>query len=215
MEAQNRAANLGVVILAAGRSRRMGRPKLLLPWGGTSVLGHQIETWRALGAGQIAVVCATDDAAMSAELTALNFPAANRIQNPDPEQGMFSSVVCAARWNGWHAELTRWAITLGDQPHLKIETLHTLLKFSAANPERVCQPRRLDHLRHPVILPKQFFRALGQTPALTMKDFLKAIPEGVSACDVDDAGLDLDLDTPDDYERALEIFFSKIGSGAH
>ncbi|HRY59690.1 MAG: NTP transferase domain-containing protein [Verrucomicrobia bacterium] len=41
---------LGVVLLAAGRSARMGKPKLLLPWGDTSVLGHLIRQWQSLGA---------------------------------------------------------------------------------------------------------------------------------------------------------------------
>jgi molybdenum cofactor cytidylyltransferase len=45
---------LGAVILAAGRSTRMGQPKLLLPWGKTSVLGHLIGQWQSAGAGQIA-----------------------------------------------------------------------------------------------------------------------------------------------------------------
>ena len=39
------SVRVGVVILAAGRSRRMGKPKLLLPWGETSVLGHLIRQW--------------------------------------------------------------------------------------------------------------------------------------------------------------------------
>ena len=39
------------MILGAGASSRMGQPKLLLPWGATSVLGHQISTWQVLGAG--------------------------------------------------------------------------------------------------------------------------------------------------------------------
>ena len=53
------ARKSGAVILAAGSSSRMGRPKLLLPWGATSVLGHQIQTWRSLSVGQIATVVAT------------------------------------------------------------------------------------------------------------------------------------------------------------
>ena len=59
-----RSFSVGVVILAAGRSARMGRPKLLLPWGETSVLGHLIKQWQALGARQIAVVCAPGDQAI-------------------------------------------------------------------------------------------------------------------------------------------------------
>src|SRR5437764_10462403 len=94
---------LGAVILAAGRSSRMGRPKLLLPWGATSALGHLIEQWRKLGAHQIAVVCAAGDTGMQAELDRLKFPIECRIFNEAPERGMFSSIQCAARWSGWQA----------------------------------------------------------------------------------------------------------------
>src|SRR5208282_5690411 len=49
-DANSFARCLGVVLLAAGGSRRMERPKLLLPWGGTSIAGHQIRVWDGLGA---------------------------------------------------------------------------------------------------------------------------------------------------------------------
>src|SRR5437868_3705961 len=88
----------GTIILAAGRSRRMGQPKLLLPWGRTSVLGHLIEQWNRLGAEQLAVVSAADDAAIHAELERRGFPSKNRIYNPDPDRGMFSSIQSAANW---------------------------------------------------------------------------------------------------------------------
>jgi molybdenum cofactor cytidylyltransferase len=205
-EINNPAPYLGVIILAAGSSSRMGRPKLLLPWGATSVLGHQIQSWRELGAGQIAVVCADGDAAMQAELDRLSFQASERIHNPQPEQGMFGSIRCAAQWPGWSAKLTHWAISLGDQPHLCMETLRALHQFSATQPDRVCQPRHLGHLRHPVILPKEIFWQLAQTSAPTLKEFLKTIPREIAACDIGDAGLDFDIDTPADYERALALY---------
>ncbi len=52
---------LGVVILGAGASSRMGQCKLLLPWGNTSVIGHLIRQWQSLTAHQIAVVLAAGD----------------------------------------------------------------------------------------------------------------------------------------------------------
>src|SRR5262245_7381093 len=129
-----------VIILAAGSSRRMGQPKLLLPWRQTSVLGHLLETWSALKARQIAVACARGAQAIDDELDRLTFPKENRIYNPAPDRGMFSSIQCAADWGGWNPELTHWIITLGDHPQLKQETLQALLDFSATQGDRIWQP---------------------------------------------------------------------------
>ena len=198
-----RAFPFGVVILAAGQSARMGRPKLLLPWGRTSVLGHLIRQWRALGARQIAVVCALGNELIQAELDRLGFPARNRIINPAPERGMFSSIQCAAQWPGWEEALTHWAIVLGDQPHLQPQTLKRVLDFSSAHPARVCQPARCGHGRHPVLLPKVVFRRLANSRARTLKGFLGAKPRQVTLCEMEDPGLDLDIDRPEDYDEAV------------
>ncbi len=203
---------LGVVILGAGRSTRMGKPKLLLPWGATTVLGHLINQWRALGAAQVAVVHAADDAAILAELHRLAFPAENRIANPDADRGMFSSILCAAQWRGWQPTppphvvgyaLTHWAIVLGDQPHLRRETLERLIAFTRQHPEQICQPQQNGRLRHPVVLPRTVFAELAESRAEALKEFLQARP--VSGCGSDDPGLDLDIDRPEDYQRALVL----------
>src|SRR5436305_8040524 len=107
--------SLGVVILAAGASSRMGRPKLLLPWRGTSVIGHLIAQWKKAGAEQIAVVTAAGGEGVHQELDRLEFPNELRILNPTPETGMFGSIQCAACWAGWKEGLSHWVIVLGDQ----------------------------------------------------------------------------------------------------
>jgi molybdenum cofactor cytidylyltransferase len=193
----------GVVILAAGASRRMGRPKLLLSWGGTTVLGHLLQQWNRLGASQIAIVCAAKAKPLSDELDRLKFPAANRIVNPAPENGMFSSIRCAARWNDWNPELTHWVITLGDQPHLRESTLQTLLDCSARNPDKICQPLRAARRKHPVVLPRGFFNELKNTSAADLKIFLAEHAPDLIGFESDDSGLDFDMDTPEDYERLI------------
>src|SRR5262249_52852827 len=92
---------LAVILLAAGRSERMGKPKLLLPWAGTSICGHIIAQWRTLGAEQIGVVCAKDAQPIHAELDRLGFLPSHRIVNHEPERGMFSSIKCSVQWPGW------------------------------------------------------------------------------------------------------------------
>jgi len=193
--------SLGTVVLAAGRSRRMGRPKLLLPWHGATVLGHLVAQWQAAGAAQIAVVCAAGDRAIEVELDRLAFPAAHRIFNPAPDRGMFSSIQCAAQWHAWQSALTHFAIVLGDQPHLRPATLRALLRFSAAHPAQVAQPSRAGRPRHPVVLPRAAFLDLPQSPAPHLKQFLASLHR--ATCELDDPGLDLDLDCPADYAKAI------------
>jgi molybdenum cofactor cytidylyltransferase len=194
--------NFGVIILGAGASSRMGQPKLLLPWRDSTVVGHLLAQWRELGAAQIGVVMRPNDSALNLELDRLNFPEQNRIKNPHPERGMFSSIVRAANWGGWRQEVTSWAIVLGDQPHLKTETLRALLAFASNNPDANCQPQFDGHARHPVILPRQAFDALKNSRAETLKEFLKLISYRTVQHPMDDSGLALDLDTPEDYIQA-------------
>src|ERR1051326_1317664 len=132
-------SSTGVVILAAGTSSRMGKPKLLLSWGNTSMIGHLLAQWQKVAVEQIAVVISATDPAMEHELDRLEFSSSNRISNPAPEVGMFSSVQCAARWAGWKPNLTHWVIALGDQPHLRTETLLALISVGAVHPQTVCQ----------------------------------------------------------------------------
>jgi molybdenum cofactor cytidylyltransferase len=205
MNAANKMSSLGVVILGAGASSRMGQPKLLLPWCGTTVIGHILRQWRELGAGRIAIVHRPNDPALFAELDRLEHPRADRIENPQPELGMFSSVICAANWSGWRREISSWAIALGDQPHLRIETLLELLEFHAAHSGAICQPQFGDHGRHPVILPRPAFRQLRNTQAGTLKDFMKIVACPRLQCPADDSGLAQDLDTPEDYERIKNV----------
>ena len=202
MSAAKKNPAFGVVILGAGASSRMGRPKLLLPWRDTTVIGHLLKQWRELGAAQIGIVMRPQDAALAAELDRLGFPRADRIKNPQPERGMFSSILCAAGWPGWKDEIATWAIVLGDQPHLRPETLRQLLEFHFANADAVCQLEFDGHARHPVLLPRRAFKELKVSPAGTLKDFLKRTSVRSVRCSVDDPGLALDLDTPEDYQRA-------------
>jgi molybdenum cofactor cytidylyltransferase len=197
--------NLAVVLLAAGQSTRMGQAKLLLPWGETSILGHHLQSWQSLGATQIAVVCRPEDAPLERELDRLGLATDRRIHNPQAAEGMFSSILAAARWGGWNASTSHWAIVLGDQPQMRPETLAALLAACANEPSQAHQPSRHGQPRHPVVLPALRFRSLADPgiAARTFKEFLALGP--VVRVEMDDPGLDLDIDTPQDYRQALRL----------
>ncbi|PWU16863.1 MAG: hypothetical protein C5B50_12530 [Verrucomicrobia bacterium] len=216
----------------------MGRPKLLLPWGRTSILGHIIGQWQTLGAKQILLVTRPNDSDLHQELARLGyypedhpqphsakiplintplqrgetapsagqtasavFPEPSAIENPNPDLGMFSSIQCAARWEGWNCAIHSYAIALADQPQIRTESLRQFLRFHSANPDAICQPSFEGHARHPVLLPKPAFNELKTTTASNLNDFLRLIAFHKVQCPINDPGLAFDVDTPEDYER--------------
>jgi CTP:molybdopterin cytidylyltransferase MocA len=79
--------------------------------------------------------------------------------------------------------------------------LKQVLKFSAQHPDAICQPVSGGHTRHPVILPRTALTELRNPDATTLKDFLKLTTLPRVQFEVNDAGLSLDMDTPEDYKR--------------
>ena len=209
--------NLGVLLLAAGASQRMGRPKLLLPWGEGTVLRHLHSQWSSLEPRQLVIIHGPGDApgqpTLAAELDALGWPVDRRLCNPNPERGMFSSIQAGAGWAGWLPGLTHWAILLGDQPLVRTGTLRQLLEFAARHPDQPVQPSRQGRGRHPVLLPAPWLRQLAITPAATLKEFLASSGQAVARWESTDPGLDLDLDEPADYERALALRAEQLAVG--
>jgi CTP:molybdopterin cytidylyltransferase MocA len=169
-----------------------------LPWGENTILGHLIQQWTELGAAQIAVVIEAKSPLVA------HVGGVDSIVNPQPDLGMFSSVQCAARWDGWKPEVTHFVITLGDQPHVGIETLKVIINFAAQNPRHVCQLSRHGRPRHPVILPKGSFLELAGAKEPNLKEFLRARESQRRLLESADASLDVDIDTPEDYEKALQ-----------
>ena len=169
------------------------------------MIGHLVEQWKRVDAAQLAVVYAAGDAEVAAGLDRLGLPPADRISNPSPARGMFSSIQHAARWVGWNPHLTHWAIALGDQPHLQTATLRALIDFAAGNPASICQPAFGGRARHPVIVPEFAWKELATSEDETLRHFLHARSGRVRLLEVDDPGVALDLDAPADYERALDL----------
>lgn len=193
-----------VAILAAGESRRMGTPKLCLPWKETTVLAHLLDLWKEAGAERVLVIHPQDLLSpVAAELDRLKIPATQRTPTAAPERGMMGSVVTAAKIAATNPGPSHLIIALGDQPHLKMETLRTLLTTCAAAPEKMV--RILHHGRpgHPLALPKNLLRDLSITPTPTLRDFLAQHKTDAVDLTCDDSGVLVDMDTPDEYVQRL------------
>lgn len=191
----------GVVLLAAGASRRMGTCKLLLPWNDKTVLAHLVDEWKKLGAVQIAPVIDQSNDLLRSALVEQEISPDGWIENPFPERGMFSSLQEASRWKGWCSELTQWVISLSDQPQIQSSTLARLLEAAWRNPTRICQPFFGKRSGHPVILPRQQFLSLAESTAPDFRTFIRSHEHLRLRIPVNDPGVTADLDTPGEYAQ--------------
>jgi molybdenum cofactor cytidylyltransferase len=191
---------IGAAILAAGASTRMGGPKMLLPWGDTSIIGHLVRVWSEL-VPQTAAVVALGDAGLVKELARAGVPSSNQIINPAPENEMFSSIQCAAKWPDWLERLTHVAIVLGDQPQISRETLRAMCAFAHEHPGTICQPRFNGRPKHPVFIPRPLLPQIAISQEPSLREFLNHCSTPKAFLDVDDASLTIDLDTPADFIR--------------
>jgi len=195
-----------IAILAAGESRRMGSPKLCLRWKGTTVLGHLLTQWREAGAEKILVIHPPEsDAPVVKELDRLGVPASQRAPTVAFERGMMGSVVTAAGRAAQDATLTHLVIALGDQPHLRPETLRAFLLLCADSPGKIVRVLHKDKPGHPLALPANLCPDLSKTSTATLRDFLGQQNIPVIDLTTPDSGVLFDLDTPDDYANASRL----------
>jgi CTP:molybdopterin cytidylyltransferase MocA len=191
-----------VAILAAGESRRMGMPKLCLPWGQTTILGHILNQWREAGAEKILVVHASAENPVTLELDRLGIPSDQRTATLVPERGMMGSVVTATRRALRDGSLTHLVVALGDQPRLQTETLRDLLRACETSPDKIVRVVFNGKPGHPLALPTNVLAELSVTSSETLRDFLRLKKRPLCDLTSRDSGVLLDMDTPDDYARA-------------
>lgn len=188
--------NVAAVVLAAGRSRRMGQPKPVLPLGGTTVLEQIV---RALREGGVETVLVVTGHARDQVAALAGRAAAREVHNPDyARKEMLSSVQVGLRAlpQGVDAAL----ICLGDQPRLRARVVRAII--AACAPDRIVVPSYRMRRGHPVLLPRAFWpEVLAAPPGSTLRDVLHRHEGAITHVVVDDESVLADMDTPEEYER--------------
>jgi molybdenum cofactor cytidylyltransferase len=189
------------IVLAAGMSTRMGRPKMTLPWkSGRTVVGEVLHALLSGGADRVLVVTGADREAVerAAEGIAVRF-----VHNEEHAvSGMFSSIKCGLRaLDGSDAEVA--LITPGDLPAIRPDTVAALISAWRETRSGIIAPSHAGRRGHPVLLGRSSWPRILATPdQSTLRDFLMQESAMVRHVIVDDLGIVSDLDTPDDYQKA-------------
>jgi molybdenum cofactor cytidylyltransferase len=191
------------VLPAAGASRRMGRPKLLLPFRGGPLVAAVVGALRAGGVDGIVLVTATDDDELRAWARQAGVATA---VNPAPERGMLSSVQEGiAALGGADALVRRGDVLLvspADLPRLDPESVAELLRRMAVEKARLAVPIYQGRRGHPLALaPALIPEIFLLDPEVGLKQLRDRHEAELLEVPVDDPGVVLDVDTPADYEQ--------------
>lgn len=191
------------VIPAAGRSVRMGRPKLLLPWDaadGRTLVEQVLAAWRDGGVTHRIVTVHPDDRQLAAVCRAAG---AEVVVPANPPPDMKASVAAALAFIAEryrpHADDV-CLIAPADLPHLAASVVQQLLAASIAEQAAALRPVHQGKNGHPFLLPWSLIVEIASIPANRgLDELLDRVPVVDVQCGP--ACLAADVDTPDDYRR--------------
>ncbi|RUM40703.1 MAG: hypothetical protein DSY70_02995 [Desulfobulbus sp.] len=186
------------IILAAGKSRRMGsRDKLLLRFHGKPLLQHVIDAALASPISPLLLVVGRDSSQLFEQIATENLLV---VVNPQSHLGYSTSL--QAGLNALPSPCKGAMFLLGDQPLVQTKTLNALLSTFQQDPTHWVAPSFQGKRGNPVITPAASFRTIANLQGDTgPRNYLKNPATRLKLVAVDDAGVVFDIDSPQDYER--------------
>lgn len=187
---------ISAIILAAGRSKRMGEPKQLLPLTQGTILEQTVDNYLNSNASEVVVVVGHRAPEMISLLT--NRPVKVAI-NPDYHEGMSTSIITGLKSTS--SKAGGFMLALADQPFVSSQTISCLIEAFRNNKKGIVIPVYQGKRGHPVIFASKYKAELiklkgdiggRQIPARHHDDILEIT--------VDCNSVIIDIDTMDNYE---------------
>jgi molybdenum cofactor cytidylyltransferase len=188
---------------AAGKSVRMGRPKLALPLGGRTVLEQVLGALREGGVAHTVVVVGPH----VPELVPLaEAGGAHVCLLPEETADMRATVEHGLRWlkDRFHpGPEDGWLLVPADHPALDAEVVRQLLRARAGQPDRsIIVPTFAGRRGHPALITWGHVAGIrAHPPGLGLNAYLRRHADQTLEVAVASASVLCDLDTPEDYER--------------
>lgn len=188
---------LAAIILAAGKSARMGQAKQLLPLGESTVLGQSIAHVRGAALDEIILVLGASAEAIRRQLP---LEGLKLVVNPHYEEGMATSLRAGLEALSPQADAA--LILLADQPLVRPATLNRLADHYRRTNPRILIPTCRGIRGNPVLLDRSLFaEAMALAGDVGCRALFAQHPEAIAKLEVEDEGILLDIDNPDDYQR--------------
>lgn len=193
------------VVLAAGESSRMGRPKALLPIGGKIFIATILTALRQTRIAKILVVLGHKAEEMKPHIEP--WPVTILI-NPDYRKGQLSSLQVAVRYlleSALSASVDGVLVHLVDHPYLNPALVDRMIESFYASGKLIVVPRHGSRHGHPVIFSASLFHELLEAPLdQGARTVVNAHRDDTFELETDEAGITIDIDTPDEYRKHVK-----------
>ena len=188
---------IGAVVLAAGRSQRMGRPKMTLPWGETTVIGQVVRVLLASGVEDVKVV--TGGAREAVDIALTDLPV-KTFHNPDYANGEMARTLQVGL-SAFGDDIQAALVVLGDQPQIE-QAVVKLVVLAYEQGNRLVVPSYQMRRGHPWLVAREMWNELLQLQSpKTLRNFMQRHASDIHYLSVDTPSIIQDLDTPADYQR--------------
>lgn len=193
---------LAAVVLAAGQSTRMGRPKMALPWGERTVVSQV--AWVLLQAGADPVVVVTGGARREVEAALSGLPVQTVFNPRYLEDHMALSLQTGLL--ALPQTVDAVLVALGDQPQVPLDAVQALVAVYRRSPAPLLVPVWQGRRGHPWLAQRCLWPGLlALQPPLTLRDWMRSQADQTLLVEVDSDGILRDLDTPQDYDRERPV----------
>jgi molybdenum cofactor cytidylyltransferase len=199
------------IVLAAGKSSRMGRLKANLPVSPASpgnketFLTFIVRTLLDAGIDDVVIVLGHEMDAVLRNFTESGLPA-RFVENADYDSGQLSSLVAGLRVVD-RPGVVATLVTLVDIPFVSAFTVRAVVECYQRTHAPIVRPTRAGRHGHPLLVDRSLFDELRHAnPTLGAKAVVRGHATTGGDVEVDDEGAFTDIDTPEDYQRALSVF---------
>jgi molybdenum cofactor cytidylyltransferase len=193
--------SISAIVLAGGKSSRMGRPKALLPVGATheTFFDRVTRTLIEAGLDDVVVVVGADAEIIRAKSRPV--AGVRIVDNPDFEQGQLTSLLAGLRAIDT-PRVVAALVTLIDVPLVSAVTVRKLVETQIERNAAIVRPVSNGRHGHPVLFSRGLFPELYRAdPAEGAKPVVRAHVSDMIEVPVDDEGAFIDIDTPEEYQR--------------
>jgi molybdenum cofactor cytidylyltransferase len=200
--------SLFAIVPAAGLSRRMGQPKLVMDLGGKTVIERLLTTLSHPRVKETVVVLRRGDDELASVIKALDLPSVHTVQpDVDPPDMRRSVEHAVDALRGRHAPRSRdgWMLIPADHPVLDANVLAELIAAWETTADDILIPQHGGKNGHPTFFRWAITERIREIPNDQGLNWLRTAAEiRLRKVSVDSESILFDLDTPEDYQRLMQ-----------